>query len=233
MTSDVSPTARRAGLTKQIIADKAVLLSEEYGLTGWSIRDLAGSLDVVPSVIYHYFPNKEDLYDAVVDQVCAEISLPDENLEWKPWFRALLKNVRPVLLRYNGITDRLTVGKLTKQFLPIVDTACEKLLAAGFAEFTPLAYSMIFNAAIWTIGARNLRWQRRGKPVYSLTEMLDRMRPMADESAGLEYLINNLFEPLTQQQTYEQISEEYYDLIIQVLLDGVEHILLPKAQNKE
>ena len=103
-----APTARRAGLNRGAVLDQAVRLSQEHGVEGWSMRDIARSLDVVPSVIYHYYPQKDDLCDAVVEEVCSTVELPDADLGWKEWFTALLTAYRPVFLRCPGVTDRPT-----------------------------------------------------------------------------------------------------------------------------
>ena len=82
------------------------------------MRDIARSLDVVPSVIYHYYPQKDDLCDAVVEEVCSTVELPDADLGWKEWFTALLTAYRPVFLRCPGVTDRLAMGRITDPSCP-------------------------------------------------------------------------------------------------------------------
>ena len=74
-------TGRRAGLSRELIVKQAVQLSAISGVEGWSVRDIARELGVVPSVIYHYFPNKEAICDAVVDRVCVGIEVPDSDLD--------------------------------------------------------------------------------------------------------------------------------------------------------
>lgn len=227
---EASPTSRRVGLSKQVIIQQAARLSEHKGIDGWSMRDIAKELDVVPSVLYHYFPNKDCLCDAVVDQVCASIAIPDLSLDWKAWFTQLAHGIRPVLLRYYGITERLVRGKITPQFLPVLDAAYQKLDEAGFGNQTAFAYSIITNTAINAIGARNLRSANQTGEPHDLNLMLDRFAPLLDKSPGLRYLVNAYLEPLSHPDQEEQLSDKYFDLIVAVVLDGVEHILLPAAE---
>lgn len=135
-------TGRRAGLSRDLVVEKAVELSSLSGVEGWSVRDIARELEVVPSVIYHYFPNKEAICDAVVDRVCEGIEVPDPDLDWKDWFRCMAHSFRPTLLAYPGITDRFARGKFTKQFLPMLDGAWVKLQEAGLV-ITRLSYTRL------------------------------------------------------------------------------------------
>lgn len=224
-----SSTSRRAGLSQQVIVDRAVFLSEHNGIDGWSMRDIAKELNVVPSVLYHYFPNKDALCDAVVDRVCADMAVPDGSLEWKAWFTQLAHAIRPVLLRYHGITDRLARGKITEKFLPVLDAACQKLTEAGFGDKTAFAYAIITNTAINAIGARNLRSVNQTGERHDLDAMLQRFEPLMSASPGLSYLVESYLEPLSRPDEENRLSDEYFDLIVAVVLDGVERVLLPRA----
>ncbi len=227
MSTKTPPTSRRAGLSPEQIVDYAVSMTAEVGIDGWSIRDIAQGLGVVPSVLYHYFANKESLCDAVVDRVCAEIAMPDPNLGWKEWFTALAHNVRPTLLRYHGITDRMARGKFTASFLPILDTAYAKLIDAGFGENAAIAYAMISNQIIATIGSRNLRSYHQSGERHDLTKMLERLAPLMESSPGLKAMVDDYLAPLSNPNREDDLSEKYYSLVIAALLDGIEHVLGP------
>lgn len=206
-------------------------MSELKGIDGWSMRDIAKKLDVVPSVLYHYFPNKDSLRDEVVDEVCADFVVPDMNLDWKAWFTELAHGIRPILLRYYGVTDRLVRGKVTPQFLPVLDGACQKLTEAGFGNQTAFAYAIITNTVINAIGARNLRSEHQTGERHDLDLMLRRFEPVIDKSPGLRYMVENYLEPLSHPDKEDELSDRYFDLIVASILDGVEHILLPHADN--
>ncbi|MCS4484473.1 TetR/AcrR family transcriptional regulator [Gleimia sp. 6138-11-ORH1] len=205
-------------------------LSASQGISGWSIRDIASELDVVPSVIYHYYANKEALCDAVVDQVFTEITVPDQSLAWKDWFTQMAHNLRPVLLTYHGITDRLARGKFTETFLPTLDAAYNKLLEAGFGDKAPLAYTIISTAIIQAIAARNLRSINQREDPHDLKNMLARLQPMMSKSVGLSQIIGAYLKPLANPELEETMSAQYFDLMVATILDGVEHVLLPQAQ---
>ena len=63
---------RRAGLTAEQIVDAALATIDEDGLAAVSMRRLGQALGVEAMTLYHYFPSKRALLDAVVDRVFAE-----------------------------------------------------------------------------------------------------------------------------------------------------------------
>src|SRR5215213_10012635 len=70
-------------LSAERIELAALDLIEAEGLAAFSTRKLAGKLDREAMSIYHYFPSKGHLMDALIDHVIAEIpSLPDASLPW-------------------------------------------------------------------------------------------------------------------------------------------------------
>ncbi len=225
------PTARRAGLNAELIVAQAVQLTKQRGLDGWSIRDLALELGVVPSVVYHYFPKKDDVVDAVVEHVYSLVKLPDPHLEWKEWFMELCLAMRPLLLEYHGVADRLSVGWLAESALPAIDLAAAKLQDAGFGALTPLAYSMVFNVAVGAIAARDRRSPKAKNP-QDMESMIARLQPMAEQSPGLNLMVHSLLEPLTDTARAADVSDEYFRLIVESLIDGVEHVVLPRAQRQ-
>ncbi|MEX3504927.1 TetR/AcrR family transcriptional regulator [Corynebacterium sp. LK2510] len=226
-------TGRRAGLTQDRVIDAALSLSEEVGIDGWSIRDITKSLGVVPSVVYHYFHNKEALCDAVVDRIWASIQLPDEDKEWREWFTEMVHQIRAVLLRYYGVTDRLARGKFTEGALPVLDASYRKLEQAGFGDQIALVYTIITNSTLHAIGARNLRTTHQKGERHDLNELLDRLKPMMTRSVGLKNMVESYFEPLSHPDNESRMSDEYFDLLLKVVFDGLEQTFLRDGRNHD
>lgn len=212
---------------------RAVALSEIHGIDGWSVRDIASDLGVAPSVIYHYFPNKEALCDAVMDAIIAQAPIPCSDLHWKEWFTQALLGLRPLLLRYHGLTQRMIYGRFTPSAVPMLDAAIDKLHEAGFAHNTGLAYVMIMNSALTTVSMRNLRAPQQGTTRHDMTAMLERLEDLAVSSPGLRCLIDDYLGPLSQPENEEELSTHYYQLLIAAVIDGIDHILLPHAANSD
>ncbi len=87
-------------LSKGRIVEAALALADETGMERLTIRRLADALGVGPMSVYHYFPNKEAIIDAMVDAVFAQIALPPEDEHWKPALRIRCLSVRDVLGRH-------------------------------------------------------------------------------------------------------------------------------------
>src|SRR4029450_12817133 len=61
----------RPHLTRERVLASALALIDEGGLAGFSIRSLGAALGCEPMSIYHYFPSKAHLQDALVDDALA------------------------------------------------------------------------------------------------------------------------------------------------------------------
>lgn len=75
----------RAGdaLSSDRIIDAAFVVIEREGLHGFSTRKLAAELGCEAMSIYHYFPSKGHLMDALADRVVSEMPpLPPADLPW-------------------------------------------------------------------------------------------------------------------------------------------------------
>ena len=76
-------TQSAAGLSPERIVREALLLIEEEGLEAFSTRKLAAQLGCEAMSIYHYFPSKGHLMDALVDAIVGEMPpVPDIDLPW-------------------------------------------------------------------------------------------------------------------------------------------------------
>ncbi|MBL8351300.1 MAG: TetR/AcrR family transcriptional regulator [Burkholderiaceae bacterium] len=71
-----SSAAPRQPLTRERIADAALALIDEVGLEGFSMRPLGQRLGVEAMALYHHFPGKGELLDAVMDRLLDETELP-------------------------------------------------------------------------------------------------------------------------------------------------------------
>lgn len=75
----------RAPLTKDSIVDKAITLLDADGIDGLSMRRLGDALGVEAMALYHHFPNKEAILDAVAARIIEETgpAMPLEAADWK------------------------------------------------------------------------------------------------------------------------------------------------------
>ena len=76
------PAARRAKLSRDRLAAAALALIDRDGLEACSTRKLGAALGVEAMAIYHHFPSKERLLDAVAERLLAEMALPPPDGDW-------------------------------------------------------------------------------------------------------------------------------------------------------
>lgn len=72
----MTPNPRKDGrepLTKEKIVDKALELLDAEGAEGISMRRLGDALGVEAMALYHHFPNKEAILDAVAARIIEEV----------------------------------------------------------------------------------------------------------------------------------------------------------------
>jgi TetR/AcrR family tetracycline transcriptional repressor len=73
------PGPRRSIKQSDIVAAAFEIL-EQSGFAAVSIRGVAAALGLTPTAMYTYFPSKQDLLRAMVEELYAEVALADERL---------------------------------------------------------------------------------------------------------------------------------------------------------
>lgn len=97
----------RPGLSRDVIARAALVLTDDGGLDELSMRKLGTQLGVEAMSLYHYVKNKDDLLDAVLDGLYAEIDLPRDvpEHEWEPAVRGGLRSFHDVLIQHQAALE--------------------------------------------------------------------------------------------------------------------------------
>lgn len=96
------PRKRRQPLNAERIAAEAMLLVDEVGLDGFSYRNLAARLGCQAMSLYHYYPSKAHLFEALIDICISETPLPPENLPWRERLFRFCLTYRETALRHPG-----------------------------------------------------------------------------------------------------------------------------------
>ena len=140
---DAAPTTRTALSTERVL-QAAVALAERNGFEALTMRKLADELGVGVMSLYHYFGNKDELLDAMVDIVFGEIELPPTDVDWRTAMRRRALSTREVLNRH-----RWAVGLMESRRTPgpasfrLHDAVLGCLREAGVSvEQTIQAYSV-------------------------------------------------------------------------------------------
>ncbi|MFD5654007.1 TetR/AcrR family transcriptional regulator [Streptomyces sp. NPDC127039] len=163
----------RPALTPDRVVDAALELTREYGLDGWTVRQLARALGTWPNTVAHHVGDREAVVDAVVQRVVAMMPNPSAELGWQDWFRELLYPSRAVIARHPGVARRLARdGATVPAALPIMDRGIGLLTEAGFGEQAPPAYAVLLNSAVLLIALDDdRRFADRGDAAAKLAAM--------------------------------------------------------------
>lgn len=109
-------------------------MADEQGLETLSMRNLAAELSVQAMSLYNHVANKDDIIDALVDLVVADIELPQPGLAWQKAMEQRAQSMYAVLTRHPWATltlvSRITVGPARLRFMEST-LAC--LAGAGFS----------------------------------------------------------------------------------------------------
>ncbi|MEZ5922351.1 MAG: TetR family transcriptional regulator [Parvularculaceae bacterium] len=128
-----SATPRDKGLSREAVAAAALALIEEEGLARFSTRRLAARLGLQAMSLYHYFPNRGALTEAVVDRMIAEVDLPQIlQCEWRAGLIRLARGFRVMGLRHIAAVPLLAERSLVSPAMDaFVDSIGKFLLGAG------------------------------------------------------------------------------------------------------
>jgi TetR/AcrR family tetracycline transcriptional repressor len=96
---------RAAGLERDVIVAEALLLLDEVGFQGLTLRRLADRLKVKAAALYWHFENKQDLIDAIAERIMVgeyeRRKTPDISKSgWRELLTTVAHTNRAALMRY-------------------------------------------------------------------------------------------------------------------------------------
>lgn len=134
-------------LSRDRVAKAAVTLIERHGLETFSMRRLAQELGVGTMTLYGYFRDKDELLDAVVDEVAEQLEIPSGNGNWRTQIRALMEEIRRTLAEHPvGVLLRQKRPMWSPGALRVSESGIRVLLEAGFSRGDAArGYRSLFN----------------------------------------------------------------------------------------
>jgi len=128
--------ARRNGkLSRERIADAAMALVDREGLDALSFRNLGAELGCEAMSIYHHFPSKAHLMDALVDLMLADVTIQSvaEQPDWIARLRHTAHSFRAVSLKHPKLFPFFAVHRLnTRAGVSFIDGTIGIYRDAGF-----------------------------------------------------------------------------------------------------
>lgn len=147
---------RRDPLSRDAVLGAAVVLADQQGVEGLSMRQLAERLGVVPMALYKHVADKEDLLDGMVETLLADLPRPTatRRREWRgavvtsiaamrrlhlahPWLRRVLETRTLRTPAVLGHMEQLTSLFLTGGFSADLTHHLMHLLGNRIWGFSP------------------------------------------------------------------------------------------------
>ncbi|MBA3911906.1 MAG: TetR family transcriptional regulator [Rhodobacter sp.] len=127
----------RVPLTPDRIVEAAFQVIEEVGLDEFSTRKLALKLHCEAMSIYHHFPSKAHLMDALVDSTLADLPPVPDDLPFPERVRVIFVGFRAVGLKRPSFFQFLSVHRLNTPFaLTVLDRIIAEFRIVGFDDRT-------------------------------------------------------------------------------------------------
>lgn len=91
---------RPGPLTRDRVVAAAIALADDIGVAPLTVRKLAATLGVGPMALYHHVANKDEILDAMIDAVFAEIELSPAGMGWRSAMAARARSARAAFARH-------------------------------------------------------------------------------------------------------------------------------------
>lgn len=198
----------RAALSRELIARTALSLTDEGGLASLSMRKLGSELGVEAMSLYHYVKNKDDLLDAILDCLYAEVVLPIElpDGDWEQAVRLGFSSFHDVLVRHPAALELFSSRPAKSEAaLTVLLWSYGRLEAAGLeveqaCHAFQFAVSFVMGHVANELGVMALMSDGAGIDLDSLSNpalrtMLEQRRTITSEAmfaAGLNMMVAGL-----------------------------------------
>ncbi|WP_347312440.1 TetR/AcrR family transcriptional regulator [Defluviimonas sp. SAOS-178_SWC] len=127
-----APKRKRTPLSAERIATEAMALVDEGGIDALSFRTLAARLKCQAMSLYHYYPSKQHLIDALINICLAEIEIPGPGLPLRERLHRFCLNYRATVLRHPGFAAIFTSHRLNhREGLATLDACVRMFDGAG------------------------------------------------------------------------------------------------------
>lgn len=143
---------QREALTHARIVHVARDMIDQAGLDSFSMRKLGSELGADPMAVYHYFPSKAALFDAIVEATMLEIDLGGEApSQWDEAVAHMVYRMRDAMRAHPKALPLIATRPVsTPPVLGLIEIIAARLAAAGAKPVDALM--MVNCLAMYTIG---------------------------------------------------------------------------------
>ncbi|MET9953720.1 TetR/AcrR family transcriptional regulator [Streptomyces sp. NPDC006339] len=193
-------------LTRPRIVAAGLRVLEREGVTGLSMRKLAGELGKAPAAVYKHVSDKRELMSLLFDEVSRRIELPDPGDDPRTAIVEAAQSAHRVLEEHGWIATEMLDGPLLgATSMRLSEFILDALIRAGLTD----AQAARLHIAIWDYLVGHLVAARAGAPGLL-------PRPTASADGTEDYPTVRRVAPLMAGMT----DQERFAAGLRVLLDG-------------
>jgi TetR/AcrR family tetracycline transcriptional repressor len=216
--SDPKPQAEPA-LDQRQIVQAALVLLDEVGFDGLTMRNLAKKLGIKAASLYWHVRSKQDLLSLLADEICAPMCEPDRTLPWRDQLAALAHEYRRGLLAHRDGSRVLASsgGPSGPNRLRLTEIGLRTLLDAGFSPRDAAYAGFLMNDYVTMFVLEETQYanaevENAAEDASSgIQNWIETLTP--DEYPSVVVLANYLTEP---------DADERFQFGIELLQDGLE-----------
>ena len=184
---------RRPPVSRERVLRTAVDLADEGGIDAVSMRKLGQRLGVEAMALYRHVRDKDDLLDALADNVLQEIEPPRPDPDWRTALRGQVLAARAVMVRHPWapglLIERGTAGPAALQR---IEAVLATLFGAGFSIDLAHHSLHVLSSRIFGFSQDLFDDSPRGRepgpmPPMDLYPNVGRMAQAASHEGGLGY----------------------------------------------
>jgi AcrR family transcriptional regulator len=139
-------TSKTRSLTRDAVLAEARRLLNEEGLSGLSMRALAGRLEVTPMALYNHVKNRRDLMQGIAEAIVNEIPISFGRGDWRRRLRACFRAFRKTCLANPRAIPLIEMAEVLPAVFRPMETTLGALQEAGLSPREALsAYFLLTN----------------------------------------------------------------------------------------
>ena len=218
---EAAPSARRPRLNREMVLRTGVVLADQVGIDGFTMRTLAQELGVVPMALYKHVANKQALLEGMVDLVWSEVAEPHARDGWKPAMRERAVSLRSAMLRHRWAVGLMEAsGKPGPENLKQHNAMLGCLRESGFTFRTTVHMTSLLDAYVYgfALQQKTLSFETPEESAQAAADT--HAGETAEAAARYPYLLEVVAE--LAERGYDYDAEFLVGL--DVLLDGVESL---------
>ena len=141
--------ARPRLIDREAVLEAALVVADNDGLDGVTMRAIAERLQVTTMALYRHVPSKAELLDGVVERLLHELPSPGSGLPWEEQLRIMAADLREMAKRHSGAFPLLLQRPArTDAARQVRDRVRDALLAAGVSDDQVPSVERLLSTAI-------------------------------------------------------------------------------------